>query len=168
VREIHRGLEELGLKGIAVDPFLRNLQADDASCIRSTRSPPNWGLPAVITVGPLVGQHWSDPVAIDHVAEDFPTLKILLSHGCYPQVTELIVWRIGGRTSTWSPRSTSRFLAPTFSSRRLRRFSTTRSFGLAPSLRTVGHQDEFIKTYDLSGNLLDKILGGNAASFLGL
>jgi predicted TIM-barrel fold metal-dependent hydrolase len=29
-------------------------------------------------------------------------------------------------------------------------------------------KEEFIKTYDLSGAVLDKILGGNAASFLGL
>jgi predicted TIM-barrel fold metal-dependent hydrolase len=169
VREIRRGLEDLGLKGIAVDPFLRNLQADDRKLYPLYEVAAELGLPAVITVGPLIGQHWSDPVAIDHVAEDFPTLKILLSHGCYPQVTELIGLAYRRKNVYLEPSlyfalPGAEFFIEAAKTILQDQVIYASAFPFAP----LDIKEEFIKTYDLSGTLLEKILGGNAASFLGL
>lgn len=169
VREFRRSIEELHLSGLAVDPFLRNLRPDDRKLYPLYETANELGVPAVITVGPLVGQEWSDPVALDHVAADFPTLKILLSHGCYPQVTELIGLAYRRPNVYLEP---SLYFALPGSELFIQATKTTLQnqiiYGSAFPFAPLGIKEEFIKTYDISGDILDKILGGNAESFLGL
>jgi predicted TIM-barrel fold metal-dependent hydrolase len=169
VREIRRALEDLHLRGIAVDPFLRDLRADDAKLYPLYEVAAELGLPAVITVGPLIAQQWSDPVTIDHVAADFPTLKILLSHGCYPQVTELIGLAYRRKNVYLEP---SLYFglpgAEIFIEAAKTILQDQIIYASAFPFAPLDIKEEFVKTYDLSGALLDKFLGDNAAEFLGL
>jgi predicted TIM-barrel fold metal-dependent hydrolase len=169
VKEIRRGIEVLGLRGIAVDPFLRDLRADDRRLYPLYEAAVELGVPAVITVGPLINQQFNDPVSYDHVAEDFPTLKILLSHGCYPHVTELVGLAYRRKNVCLEP--SLYFALPgaeIFIEAAKGILQDQVIYASAFPFAPLDIKEEFVKTYDLSGVVLDKILGGNAANFLGL
>ena len=87
--EIERTVNKLGMKGISIDPHSSRRPPDDsiwhplyAKCLELK-------VPVIVTMGPIVGQ-WAEPSSIDNVAEDFPNLTIICSHGVWPQVTDLI------------------------------------------------------------------------------
>ena len=89
LREIERTVDELGMKGISIDPHSSRRPPDDpiwhpfyAKCVELD-------VPVIITMGPIVGK-WAEPGSVDNVAEDFPDLTLVCSHGIWPQVTELI------------------------------------------------------------------------------
>jgi len=93
--EVRRAVSELGLKGIALDP---PRQTDATTLIGYDsekfyypiyEEADNLRVPVVLTMGPMVGR-FGDPWPIDRVATDFPNLRIVCSHGCWPQVTELV------------------------------------------------------------------------------
>ncbi|PYM60960.1 MAG: amidohydrolase, partial [Candidatus Rokuibacteriota bacterium] len=46
-------------------------------------------IPVVFTMGPIVGK-WGGPQGVDDLADEFPDLKIICSHGVWPQVTEFL------------------------------------------------------------------------------
>lgn len=48
-------------------------------------------IPLMMAFGGFIGPDYSycNPLLIDHIATDFPNLKILLAHGGYPSVTEM-------------------------------------------------------------------------------
>ena len=50
------------------------------------------GVPVNIMTGPVSGTHvgYADPAPIDRVAGQFPDLKIICGHGCWPRVDEII------------------------------------------------------------------------------
>jgi predicted TIM-barrel fold metal-dependent hydrolase len=89
VREIERTVGELGMKGISIDPHSSKRTPDDDIWHPLYDKCAELGVPVIVTMGPIVGK-WAPPVSIDNVAEMFPTLTIVCSHGVWPRVTELI------------------------------------------------------------------------------
>lgn len=89
VREVRRAITELGLKGLSLDPFGIELLPDDRRLYPFYSVAAELNVPVILTVGPRVGRY-GNPEYVDRVAGDFPETTIVLSHGCYPQVTELI------------------------------------------------------------------------------
>ncbi len=89
VREIERAVTQLGLKGISIDPHSSKIYPDDKLFYPLYHKCLELDIPVVITMGPLVGK-WGGPAAVDNVADDLPGLKLVCSHGVWPQVTELI------------------------------------------------------------------------------
>ncbi|MFZ5945694.1 MAG: amidohydrolase family protein [Bacillota bacterium] len=98
-----RAIEELkdyvlnkGLKGASIDPYLAQIYVNDAKYYPIYAKCCELNIPLVITTGPatLVPNAVIDHVApryIDFVARDFPELKIIISHGGYPWVNEMII-----------------------------------------------------------------------------
>ena len=98
-----RGIYELkslvadkGFKGAAIDPYLAQIYVNDAKYYPIYAKCCELDIPVVITTGPatLVPNTVIDHVApryIDFVARDFPELKIVVSHGGYPWVNEMIM-----------------------------------------------------------------------------
>ncbi|MGI6225238.1 MAG: amidohydrolase family protein [Peptococcales bacterium] len=96
IEELKDLVENKGLKGAAIDPYLAQIYVNDAKYYPIYSKCCELNIPLVITTGPatLVPNAVIDHVApryIDFVARDFPELKIIISHGGYPWVNEMII-----------------------------------------------------------------------------
>lgn len=96
VYELQRQVTENGMRGAATDPYLARIPADHARYYPLYAKCCELNVPVVITTGPATrvrGAVMDDahPRHIDRVACDFPDLKIVISHGCYPWVDEAIM-----------------------------------------------------------------------------
>ncbi len=105
IAELKASVQELGMKGAAVDPYLAQIYANDAKYYPIYSKCCELDIPIVFTTGPatLVPNAIIDHVApryIDVVARDFPELKIVISHGGYPWVNEAITLQKGIETFT--------------------------------------------------------------------
>ncbi len=87
--ELDRAVNELGLKGVSIDLDTFSVYPQDRILFPIFDKAQKLGVAVSFTMGPLVGR-FSHPDYIDIVAGEFPDLRILCSHGCYPQVTEFI------------------------------------------------------------------------------
>ncbi len=96
IEELKSAVNDLGMRGAAVDPYLAQIYANDAKYYPIYSKCCELDIPIVFTTGPatLVPGAIIDHVApryIDFVARDFPDLKIIISHGGYPWVNETII-----------------------------------------------------------------------------
>jgi predicted TIM-barrel fold metal-dependent hydrolase len=99
VREIDRCINELGLKGVALRPFMHNIYANDpkyfpiyARCEQLgvpvwLHTSINWTLERRMDFG--------KPLHLDDVCMNFPQLKVIAGHGGWPWVNEMVAlaWR---------------------------------------------------------------------------
>ncbi|MBP2641991.1 MAG: putative TIM-barrel fold metal-dependent hydrolase [Firmicutes bacterium] len=95
INELKTAVKEYGLKGASIDPYLAQIYVNDAKYYPIYSKCCELDIPLVISTGPapLVPNAVIDHVApryIDFVARDFPELKIVVSHGGYPWVNEMI------------------------------------------------------------------------------
>lgn len=96
IEELKRMVGDHGMRGAATDPYLARIPADHAKYYPIYAKCCELDIPVVITTGPgtLVRNAVMDdahPRHIDRVACDFPDLKIVISHGCYPWVQDAIM-----------------------------------------------------------------------------
>lgn len=96
IDELKKAVNEQRLSGAAIDPYLAQIYVNDAKYYPIYSKCCELNIPLVITTGPasLVPNAVIDHVApryIDFVARDFPELKIIVSHGGYPWVNEMII-----------------------------------------------------------------------------
>jgi len=87
--EIERAITQLGLRGVSLDAHYVKKPFCDPVFAPMYRKALELDVPVVLTMGPLVGK-WGDPQAVDELADQFPDLKVVCSHGVWPQVTELL------------------------------------------------------------------------------
>lgn len=78
-------IEKLNLKGLKLHPPLQNFYPNDKSIWPIYALASDFGIPVVFHVGTtpfgsLVKLKQADPVLIDDIANDFPKLKIILTH----------------------------------------------------------------------------------------
>lgn len=95
VREVEHAVRDLGMKGIAVDPYLAHIRPSEARFYPLYAKCCELGVPVFITMAPppqVPGAilEYADPRDVDTVARDFPELVIIMSHGGYPFVSEAI------------------------------------------------------------------------------
>jgi predicted TIM-barrel fold metal-dependent hydrolase len=91
--EIERATKQLGLRGINVEPGFGNppAAADDAKFLPVYDACAQLGVPAFIMSGPTTPNlEHTNPAAIGRIARQFPNLSIVVYHGCYPYVNEMI------------------------------------------------------------------------------
>ena len=96
IDELSRMVNEFGMKGASVDPYLAKLPADHRKFYPIYAKCGEFDIPVVISTGMATLVDGADPEHchpryIDAVARDFPKLKIVVSHGCYPWVNEIIM-----------------------------------------------------------------------------
>ena len=89
-------VETHGFRGAAIDPFLAKIPANHAKYYPIYAKCCEFDIPVVISTGMATLVDGADPEHchpryIDAVARDFPKLKIVVSHGCYPWVNEIIM-----------------------------------------------------------------------------
>lgn len=100
LREIDRAVDELGLRGVSIDPGKAKLDIDDRRWMYPIyEACAKRGIPVAITCGPgpASGGYMTQysPLAVDRVAADIPELKVVASHAGWPFTSEMIAaaWR---------------------------------------------------------------------------
>ena len=97
--EAHRCIEELGFRGLSIDPFQVGLTADDDAIDPIYETCERAGVALAITLGGMPGIRQSlrtgDPIALDEVAQSYPDLVIVGSHAGWPftMVMAAVAWR---------------------------------------------------------------------------
>jgi predicted TIM-barrel fold metal-dependent hydrolase len=89
VAELERAVTRLGLRGVSLDPDAARVYPNESRVFPIYQKALELDVPVVFTMGPLVGK-WGAPLGVDDVADDFPDLTIVCSHGVWPQVTEFL------------------------------------------------------------------------------
>lgn len=97
IRELEKAVNTHDcIRGAAIDPYLAKIYPNDAKYYPVYSKCCELEIPVILTTGTasFVPGAVIDHVApryIDFVARDFPELKIVISHGGYPWVTEAII-----------------------------------------------------------------------------
>ena len=94
VRELRRCVRQLGFRALRIVPWLWNLPPDDRRYYPLYAECTELGIPFCLQVGhtgPLCPSEPGRPIPyLDHVALEFPELKIVAGHIGYPWVAEMI------------------------------------------------------------------------------
>lgn len=91
--EAERAVKTLGLLGLNIDAgfYEQAIRADDAALMPLYEICQALNVPAFILSGPTTPDlRLNDPFAIDRVAAQFPKLPIVVCHGCYPHVADMV------------------------------------------------------------------------------
>lgn len=92
--ETRRCIQELGFKAIHIEPARTRYEAlyNDRRIYPLYELCQELDVPVVLMTGPMYGKNirFDHPADIQDVARDFPDLKLVAGHGCYPWVTQII------------------------------------------------------------------------------
>ncbi len=95
-RQLERAIRGLGLRGLKLDPALQRFQPDDRRLAWPLyQACAELGVPMVIHCGlswSRVGQSkYARPLALEEVAQEFPTLRMVITHFGWPWVEEALL-----------------------------------------------------------------------------
>ena len=95
IRDLDAPVKSGDFHGAAMDPMYAQLKSSDAKMYPVYAKCCELNIPIVITAGPArytanTVMDYTHPSEIDIVAKDFPDLKIIISHGAWPFVDEMI------------------------------------------------------------------------------
>lgn len=95
VRALRHAVEEHGFTGAAMDPAMAHLPVSDRKLYPLYTVCCELSIPLVATTGlspfmPGVVLSHTAPCHFDQVATDFPDLRLIISHACYPWVDEAL------------------------------------------------------------------------------
>lgn len=174
LREVDRSIDELGLRGISLDPGFNEppLFASDPAVCEVAKRCGQLGVPLLITVSGLTGPDlaYGDPVHVDRLASACPETTIVVGHGCWPFVQEicgvafkhpnihvspdLFMTRLPG-VSDWVA-AINTFLADRF------------IFGSGYPMGPLQALIDFYRELPLRDGVLERVMEGNARRVLGL
>lgn len=164
----------LGLKGINLEPgaYPQPLYADDRRLYPIYAYCEDKKIPVTMMVGGSAGPDlsYTYPVHVDRVAADFPDLKIALTHGAWPWVHEILHVAFRRQNIYLSP---DQYLCGMPGSKDYLNAANSYladRFLYASSYPFIGVREyaEWFRKQPIKPELLDGILYGNAARFLGL
>ena len=95
IRELDHLVKDEGFVGAATDPIYNRLPIDHAKFYPIYAKCCELEIPIVITTGPArftqgTVASFAHPDQIDRVANDFPELRMIISHGAWPYIQEMI------------------------------------------------------------------------------
>lgn len=92
--ELERAVRELGLIGLALDPGFAHqpFYADDPIALPLYERCHRLGVPLMLTVSGNAGPDisYADPLRVDRIAAAYPDLQIIVAHGGWPRVLEML------------------------------------------------------------------------------
>ena len=102
-RQLEKAVRGLGLKGLKLDPALQRFHLDDRKLAWPLYQVcAELGVPVLIHCGmswSLAGQaKYARPLALEEVAQEFPTLRIVIAHFGWPWVEEALLVALKYRT----------------------------------------------------------------------
>lgn len=94
VAEIEKCVKEYGCKGVQIEPGRSSWACyyDDRRLYPLYEKCVELGVPMFLMSGPMAGPDLTHthPARAQRVATDFPTLQIVMAHGCWPLVEEVV------------------------------------------------------------------------------
>ncbi len=165
---------QAGFKLINIEPgsYLVPMYADDRRLYPIYAHCEDLGVPVIMMVGGTAGPDlsYSDPIRTDRVLADFPQLKVIVAHGGWPWVTEILHIAFRRTNMYLSPdmyfsrmpgweeyvKAADTFLAD--------RMLYASSFPFCP----VKDYKQWFEQLPIKPANLEKVMGGNAARLLGL
>jgi predicted TIM-barrel fold metal-dependent hydrolase len=100
VRDCERAIRELGLRGFNIEPTIRErggpTQIDNSELFPIYETAVALDVPIMVYTGPFAAPGWgdlmmaNDMVPYDRVLQRFPKLKIVLGHGAYPNIVQVL------------------------------------------------------------------------------
>lgn len=93
VRDLERAVMQLGLKGLALRPFIHEMYANDARFYPLYAKCAELDIPVWLHCSinfSRVAMDFGRPIYVDKVACDFPELRIIMGHGGWPWVAEAV------------------------------------------------------------------------------
>ncbi len=92
--DVEQCVNEYGFKAIIIEPGFHKtpMYADDRRLYPVYSKCADMGIPVFLLVGGNNGPDisYTDPVHVEHVAEDMPDLKIVINHGAWPWVPQVL------------------------------------------------------------------------------
>jgi predicted TIM-barrel fold metal-dependent hydrolase len=172
VAEAERAVRTLGLVAINLDAgfYETPLRADDDRLMPLYEACVALGVPAFIMSGPTTPDlAFNDPLAIDAVARSFPTLPIVVCHGCYPNIDAMIGVAFRHENVFISP---DMYLFAPGGQRYAEAaggfLQNQLLFGSSFPFRPMRQSVSDLRALGLREDVLASVLGGNAASLLRL
>jgi predicted TIM-barrel fold metal-dependent hydrolase len=110
LREVERTITKMGFNGIAVDPgwWVPAMYVDDPRIYPIYAKCQELGVVMYLTCSLMQGPDisYAEPWRIQRVANDFPTLQIVVVHGAFPYTSEMIGVMIANAPlgNLWVPR----------------------------------------------------------------
>jgi len=165
---------QAGFKLINIEPgsYPVPMYADDRRLYPIYAHCEDLGVPVIMMVGGTAGPDlsYSDPIRTDRVLADFPQLKVIVAHGGWPWVTEILHIAFRRTNMYLSPdmyfsrmpgweeyvKAADTFLAD--------RMLYASSFPFCP----VKDYKQWFEQLPIKPANLEKVMGGNAARLLGL
>lgn len=92
VSEIDEFVAEKGLRGVFIEPQRSLLHPDDPSIFPIYERCIELDVAVTVMTGPFAGPDisYGKAASIDSVATRYPSLKVVVAHGCWPYVTEIL------------------------------------------------------------------------------
>ena len=178
--ELRRAVVDLGLRGLKLHPSAQDFSPDDrrhydlyAACaeleIPVLFHTGTTGVGAGLPGGGGVKLGYSRPILLDAVAADFPELQIVGAHPSYPWQDEMLAvaqhkTNVWVDLSGWSPRLWS----PALRDAVLGWLQDRALFGTDYPFITHAKWRKAFLAHEPSGEVVEKVLRGNAARLLGL
>lgn len=172
VQETDRCIRSLGLKGIFLEPGRAlGVGPDDARLFPIYEKCLELKVPVSIMSGPYAGPdiEVSNPLYIDRLATRYPELKIILGHGCYPFIQEILGVAFKHPNVYVSP--DMYIFAPGGSAYVEAANSTLREqivYGSAYPLRPVIQTVEDTRNLPFEGAVLEDYFAGNSKRIFGI
>ena len=99
LKHVEHCIKDLGLHGISMDTFFYDKYPNDPLFYPVYDLCQSLNVPVFLTMGPLpIGMgkfRYANPVYVDDIAQDFPKLRVVISHGGFPYTQEImsVAWR---------------------------------------------------------------------------
>jgi uncharacterized protein len=180
IAEAERAVRDLGLRGFKFHPSAQGFSPDDRRFYPLMEAIAGLGVPALFHTGTTglgaglpggggIKLGLSNPMALDSLAADFPTLTIVGAHPSWPWQDEMLavmqhktnVWMdlSGWSPRRWPPELTKAVLGP---------LQDRALFGTDYPFITFGKWLDAFRSHDPGDDIETKILKGNAQRLLGL
>lgn len=172
VPEIERSVRELKLKGVAIEPGgnQRAMHFNDPRLMPIFAKCNELKVPVFITTGPKQGPalNYTHPENLEAVAKEFPQLKIVVAHACYPYVLEMIAIAIRCpnlflHSDLYTYWPGGEVYAKAAEKRIADQFLFASAYPASPLKEAV----EGIRKFQITGEALEKVLHKNAERVFG-
>lgn len=174
LRAFRHAVKEYGVKGASIDPAMSGVDVNSALYYPFYAACCEENLPIAITTGcscgmPNVVLEHHAPWLIDRVASDFPELTMIISHGAYPWVMEMVgvATRHQNVYIDFSACSTF-FNVEQYAHAANRQLMTKTLFASAHPFEDINDVLKFYEKLPLTAQAREHVMYKNAAKILGL
>ncbi len=95
IAEMSRARKELGMKGISLSPAAQDVHPCSSNADLVYAQAAEWRMPVLFHPGIQISREckleYAQPLLLDEVAREYPSLKIIIAHLGYPWVAETLV-----------------------------------------------------------------------------